>query len=102
MSSETLTDLRITGQPSYQGCIFQALAVIFLSITLAHVMCTFAHVREIISCERFTVNSFHATRIQAECVYKHIAPSIKPYIIIKYYWPMESMDTFMCPWLVKC
>ena len=26
------------------------------------------------------INSFHATHIQAECVYKHIAPSIKPFI----------------------
>ena len=25
-------------------------------------------------------NSFHATHLQAECVYKHIAPSITPYI----------------------
>ena len=24
------------------------------------------------------INSFHATHIQAECVYKHIVPSIKP------------------------
>ena len=37
------------------------------------------------SVSRFTAvrcffNSFHATHIQAEYVYKHIAPSIKPYI----------------------
>ena len=44
-------------------------------------------------------NSFHATHIQEECVYKHIAPST---LHIKYCWPMESMDTFMCPRLVKC
>ena len=26
------------------------------------------------------LNSFHATHIQEECVYKHIVPNVKPYI----------------------